>query len=138
MNGESTPLDLSSYGNPVYELSVALHKPTWYGFGLDDTLHEFRKASKAAAVEVFNHISSQSQVPVSELATSYSEILTQKTATAFTDGRTSDDYRKERFGALLKKHGIRVDEDHLFLLAALYKEALANSLKTKAEAMSLL
>lgn len=122
----------------AHELSGALHDHSWFGFDLDDTLHEFRKASKAAAAEVFQYISCHSNIPATELAKSYSEILAQKTASAFTDGRTSDDYRKERFGALLDKHGIDADENVLSSLAALYKKALANALETKAGALTLL
>jgi FMN phosphatase YigB (HAD superfamily) len=138
MDGQLDPPYLSSYDDSMLKLSTALLEHTWYGFDLDDTLHEFRKASNAAAAEVFQHISSHSQVSVTELAASYSEIITQKTATAFTDRRTSDGYRKERFGALLEKHDLQVDENRLILLAALYKEALANALETKAGATTLL
>jgi len=120
------------------ELSAALHEHTWFGLDLDDTLHEFRKASKAAAAKVFHHISRKSQIPVNELAISYSEILTQKTATAFTDGRKSKDYRKERFGALLEKRDLQFDENYLILLAALYKDALESALELKAGTLSLL
>jgi putative hydrolase of the HAD superfamily len=138
IDGQLTPHYLDSCGDSVRTLSAVLHDHSWYGFDLDDTLHEFRKASKAAAVEVFKHISSHSEIPAHELAASYSEILTQKTASAFTDGRTSDDYRKERFGALLEKHGLGADEDRLILLAALYKDELAIALESKAGALTLL
>lgn len=138
IEGQLTPLYLDACSDSVHELSAALHDHNWYGFDLDDTLHEFRKASKAAAVEVFKHISSHSEIPAHELAASYSQILTQKTASAFTDGRTSDDYRKERFGALLEMHGLDADEDRLILLAALYKDELAIALETKAGALTLL
>ena len=138
IDGQLAPLYLDACGNSAHELSVALHAHSWFGFDLDDTLHEFRKASKAAAAEVFTYISRHSEIPTNELADSYSEILSQKTASAFTDGRTSDDYRKERFGALLEKHGLDADEDRLILLAALYKDALASALETKAGALTLL
>jgi putative hydrolase of the HAD superfamily len=127
-----------SRGDSAHDLSAALHDHSWFGFDLDDTLHEFRKASKAAAAEVFKYISSHSNIPATELAKSYSEILARKTASAFTDGRTSDEYRKERFGALLDKHGLDADENVLVILAELYKDALANALETKAGALTLL
>lgn len=129
---------LDSCSDSAHELSAALHTHRWFGFDLDDTLHEFRKASKAAAAEVFKYISCHSDVSATELAKSYSEILAQKTASAFTDGRTSDDYRKERPGALLDKHGLDADENVLVVLVALYKNALANALETKVGALTLL
>lgn len=129
---------LDSCDDSAHDLSAALHDHSWFGFDLDDTLHEFRKASKAAAAEVFKHISRHSNIPATKLARSYSEILAQKTANAFTDGRTSDEYRKERFGALLDKHGLDADENVLVMLAALYEGALAKALETKAGALTLL
>lgn len=138
MDVQPASLSLRSYGDDINELSAALHERTWFGFDLDDTLHEFRKASKAAAAKVFHHISNESRIPVNELAISYSEILTQKTATAFTDGRTSEDYRKERFGAFLENCNLSFDGNYLILLAALYKDALESALETKAGALSLL
>ena len=129
---------LDSCDDSAHDLSAALHDHSWFGFDLDDTLHEFRKASKAAAAKVFKHVSRHSNIPATEIARSYSEILAQKTASAFTDGRTSDDYRKERFGAMLDKHGLDADENVLVMLAALYKDALAKALETKAGALTLL
>jgi hypothetical protein len=49
-----------------------------------------------------------------------------------------DDYRKERFDALLEKHGLDAEEDCLIALAALYKDALSNALGAKAGALTLL
>lgn len=140
MEDQLTPLDLDleSHGTSINDLSAALHSHSWYGFDLDDTLHSFRKASKAAATEVINHISSWSHIPANKLATSYSQILTQNTADAFTDGRTSEDYRKERFAALLQNHGLEADGAHLTLIVALYKDVLANALEPKPGALTLL
>lgn len=138
MDCQLPPLCPDSHGATVNELSAALHSHSWYGFDLDDTLHSFRKAAKAAATEVINHISSWSHIPANKLATSYSQILTQTTANAFTDGRTSEDYRKERFAALLQKHGLEADGTHLNLLAGLYKPVLANALEPKPGALTLL
>ena len=133
-----TPLYLSAYGSSIHDLTASLHAHSWYAFDLDDTLHAFRKASSAAASEVFTHISNHSAIPTTSLATSYSAILAQKTSSAFTDGRTSDDYRKERSGALLQKHDLEADENRLVVFAGLYKDTLANALETKAGALSLL
>lgn len=138
MEGQLTPLDQESRADSVYDLSASLHAHSRYGFDLDDTLHPFRKASQSAATEVINHISSYGHIPANELATSYSEILAQKPASAFTDGRSSDEYRKERFAALLQRHGLAADEAHLVLLAALYKAVLANALEIKPGALTLL
>ncbi|KAL4992574.1 hypothetical protein BDW68DRAFT_172965 [Aspergillus falconensis] len=73
---------------------------TWFGFDLDDTLHEFRKASANASRSVCEAIL--------EAQTAQPGTNTKKTtANVFTDGRTSGDYRRERFFHLLETHSIQ-------------------------------
>ena len=115
-----------------------LHKKTWFGFDLDDTLHEFRKASGAAILTTLSKISSDHKIPINDLQSAYKKVLAQKTAQAFTDGKTSDDYRKERFAAVLENFSIEATTTLLDALAAVYKTELAHSLELKAGAKSLL
>ncbi|CAI7609919.1 unnamed protein product [Penicillium viridicatum] len=80
---------------------------SWFGFDLDDTLHEFRRASANASVRVFETIyASNNKISIEILRNTYQDILRSATANAFTDGRTSSEYRRERFGHLLKAHGL--------------------------------
>ncbi|CDM29482.1 HAD-like domain [Penicillium roqueforti FM164] len=82
----------------------------WFGFDLDDTLHEFRRASANASVRVFETIhASNNKTSVDTLKNTYQDILRNTTANAFTDGRTSSEYRRERFGRLLQTHGLTDD-----------------------------
>ncbi|KAK9318817.1 hypothetical protein V1517DRAFT_359725 [Lipomyces orientalis] len=85
--------------DPVLALLAA--KP-WFGFDLDDTLHEFRKASAHASRSVFEAIQAtypDTNETIDDLEATYRQILRSKTANAFTDGRTSEDYG--RSGSLI-------------------------------------
>lgn len=116
---------------------ILLNK-SWFGFDLDDTLHGFRKASRAASSTVFELISQTCEATIEELRTTYSTILSQKTSNAFADGKSSDIYRKERFSALMKAHSIGFTDTTLDQLAAAYKSSLESSLEIKPGAVSLL
>ena len=108
------------------QMATTLHvlkTKTWFGFDLDDTLHCFRSASSTASLAVFSDIYERHNTPVTALANIYSAILKEKSGSAFTDNRTSTEYEKERFAALLEAcnlpSSIYLDE-----LGALYKTAL--------------
>ncbi|KAB2579110.1 hypothetical protein BFW01_g11481 [Lasiodiplodia theobromae] len=168
-------------------LRTALAPCTTYAFDLDDTLHSFRAASSAAATAVFEYIvastntenptllhqpgdkaAATTTIDVPRLRALYATILKAKTANAFADGatRTSDDYRKERFAALLHAAGLSLADPpspsppsapssspspndatdelelesspYLTALAATYKTALRASLALKPGAAPLL
>lgn len=121
-------------------VQTLLQAKEWVGFDLDDTLHEFRKASTAASLSVFNKIHNDYSVPISALRSSYNTILASKTAGAFSDGKSSTEYRRERFAALLQSQGIQVVglEEYMDSILALYKRSLATSLALKPGALDLL
>jgi putative hydrolase of the HAD superfamily len=122
---------------PEFDLQAALSSKTWFGFDLDDTLHEFRYASGQASLSVFEVISAKYGKSVDDLKVRYQEILRESTAHAFTDGRTSSEYRRERFSRLLQAH--RIDEfediDHLL---EIYQSSLRSNLTLKAGALQVL
>jgi putative hydrolase of the HAD superfamily len=105
-----------------------LSKP-WFGFDLDDTLHEFRKASGAATTVALSHIATQHQILLKDLKATYKKVLARGTWNSFTDGRTSLQYRKERFANLLEMFYIVPTSEFLDILAARYKTALEQSLE---------
>ncbi|BCS30067.1 HAD family hydrolase [Aspergillus puulaauensis] len=117
-----------------------LQAKEWVGFDLDDTLHEFRRASTAASLSAFNQIHNDYSVPISALESSYNTILASKTAGAFSDGKSSTEYRRERFAALLQSQGIQVVglEEYMDSILVLYKRSLATSLTLKPGALDLL
>ncbi|KAL6158118.1 hypothetical protein ACJQWK_07561 [Exserohilum turcicum] len=84
-------------------VSENLKTASWFFFDLDDTLHEFRNASSAAVDAVLQLVIQQQATPerapvtVTDLKAAYLKILKTSTSSAFTDGKTSHEYRAERF-----------------------------------------
>lgn len=115
-----------------------LQSKKYFGFDLDDTLHEFRKASASASSPVFEAIHQHSGISIETLRTTYSEILRSKTASAFTEGKTSTEYRRDRFSRLLQAHGSETSDTILERLLDIYKNSLQAALELKPGALSLL
>jgi putative hydrolase of the HAD superfamily len=115
-----------------------LSSATWVGFDLDDTLHEFRNAPSAASKSVIRTISERYAIPTPLLQQQYAVILREKTSPAFADGRSSHDYRKERFVALFESVEIAPDDEFIQGLLVTYEKSLAASLKLKDGALGLL
>ncbi|KAJ3515261.1 hypothetical protein NM208_g14984 [Fusarium decemcellulare] len=119
------------------KLITALRTKTWFGFDLDDTLHEFRRASRAATTHCLNRIAIKNpQVKLEDLQEQYQAILKQGTAGAFTDGKSSHDYRRERFTATLRH--FELSHDLIEDLLEDYERVLVENLTLKAGALSLL
>ena len=131
-------MDLQSYDTRLTELSQLLKSKTWFAFDLDDTLHSYRKASKAAINATLSIINSKYTIPVHQLGDSYLAILSQSTSHAFTDGKTSFDYRRERFAKLLAHHAIPPDRQILDQMLHTYEAVLDSSLMPKPGALDLL
>lgn len=114
------------------QLREALLEKSWIGFDLDDTLHEFRRASSGATTKVLEQISEQYGTPFPALRQEYGQILRRKTASAFSDGKTSHEYRRERFSLLLGKFFLPLDELFLRQLLEVYETTLVAMLALKA------
>lgn len=124
---------------PNPQLQAILTKK-WFGFDLDDTLHEFRKASTQASIAIFEAIHKTFGVNIDALRATYQEILQISTANAFTDGRTSTDYRRERFTQLLEAILVDdpIDDNYMTHLLDIYQSSLRSHLTLKAGALGLL
>ncbi|KAI0206030.1 HAD-superfamily hydrolase, subfamily IA, variant 1 [Astrocystis sublimbata] len=124
----------------VLRLRESLAGKPWIGFDLDDTLHEFRSASSAASLRVLTTLHERYGVPVPALQSRYAEVLRASTSNAFADGRSSVDYRRERFLAVASHFALPLERDHDFLAQLLrcYESSLQESLKLKSGALSLL
>ncbi|KAF1988279.1 Haloacid dehalogenase-like hydrolase [Aulographum hederae CBS 113979] len=129
---------LRCWQHDVDRLRAILAEKSWFGFDLDDTLHEFRKASGVATSAVLEEISRKSGIALPQLKEEYAKVLKEKTANAFSDGKTSFDYRKERFTAVLTHFSLPTDEHFLTTLLQLYEETLTTSLELKSGALALL
>lgn len=122
----------------IMTLKEVLLAKIWFEIDLDDTLHEFRKASAAAIATVFLIIQSQDGVETPLLQSSYGQILRPATSSAFTDGKTSTEYRKERFSALLDEFQVEYSDEFINALAEQYKSSLRSALTLKPGALELL
>jgi putative hydrolase of the HAD superfamily len=125
-------------GEEVAKLRQILLEKPWFAFDLDDTLHEFRKASGKATSAALRRIEEAYDVSLKSLKAAYSSILSRSTANAFTDGKTSNDYRKERFAAVPNEFALDFSEEFLVGLVEAYKSALEEALEAKCGAMDLL
>lgn len=119
-------------------IKAALAAKPWFGFDLDDTLHEFSRASSAATAKTLEQISRHHGVPMTSLWEKYSEILRDKTLGSFSDGKTSFEYRRDRFGSLMVHFSLAPDAEFLSQLLEVYEITLKDSLRLKDGALELL
>ncbi|UPK97393.1 hypothetical protein LCI18_008328 [Fusarium solani-melongenae] len=127
----------SSFEPDQKKLLETLQTKTWFGFDLDDTLHEFRRASRAAVAHCLTRISNENpHIKIEKLQEQYQIILKQGTASAFTDGKTSHDYRRERFSGTLSH--FELNHDSIEELLQDYERVLVENLTLKPGAFLLL
>jgi putative hydrolase of the HAD superfamily len=122
-------------------------KATWFFFDLDDTLHEFRKASSAAVDATLhlileqhvNHkISSGKPPTIADLKAEYINISRTSTSAAFVDGKTSHEYRAERFQSVMDVFGISFRKQQMQTLLHTYETTINQNLQLKEDAILLL
>ncbi|KAI0141966.1 Haloacid dehalogenase-like hydrolase [Pestalotiopsis sp. NC0098] len=129
---------LGLWHDDVQRLRTMLAEKTWFGFDLDDTLHEFRRSSGAATQRTLETISKRYGTPMSLLEGQYSAILKRRTANAFSDGKTSFGYRRQRFASLLDDFELPYSSGFLYQLLDTYESILKASLELKCGALELL
>lgn len=111
----------------LHKLRSAKH----FLFDLDDTLHSLRAASSTATKAVLTVFQEQNNIPLKSLEASYKTILTHSTASAFVEGKTSHQYRAERFQQLARGHNIPLPPEKLQEQVNLYERVLMQSLELK-------
>ncbi|CAD6592125.1 MAG: hypothetical protein ASARMPRED_006038 [Alectoria sarmentosa] len=131
-------LYLPCWQNDVLRLRAILAEKTWIGFDLDDTLHEFHRSSEKAINKTLEKIFQRYGTPMFALKGEYSRVLKAKTANAFSDGKTSFDYRRERFASILTHFSMPQDELFMTELLDSYESTLMASLELKCGALDLL
>ncbi|KAK8878800.1 Glyceraldehyde 3-phosphate phosphatase [Apiospora arundinis] len=115
-----------------------LVEKSWIAFDLDDTLHEFRRASSKATAKVLVTMRDQFALSLSDLEAAYAEVLRQSSSNAFSDGRTSHEYRKDRFLAVADHFSLSPEAEFITHLLRLYEETLNDALELKSGALELL
>ncbi|KAI1735413.1 HAD-superfamily hydrolase, subfamily IA, variant 1 [Xylaria scruposa] len=140
MEGSLGHLRLPRWQDRICQLKDSLAEKQWIGFDLDDTLHEFRRASSAASNKVLEAMHERYGIPLDALRSQYGEVLRTSTSNAFTDGKSSSDYRRERFLAVASGFSLPLEHDTPFLshLLHLYETSLEESLELKSGALNLL
>ena len=131
-------LYLRCWQDDVLRLRDLLAEKSWIGFDLDDTLHEFRRSSGTATDKVLEKISERYGTSILALKGEYSRVLKAKTANAFSDGKTSFDYRRERFASVLAHFFLPQDDQFMAELLESYEATLMTSLELKCGALDLL
>ncbi len=91
----------------VYHLVVAPKKLKAIYLDMDNTLHSFSQSSGKAMSEVYNLVQSRYNVPIEKLKDVYKRIMQRTEENAFFDGRTSTEYRTERFTDMLRTSGVK-------------------------------
>ncbi|WQF87915.1 Putative phosphoglycolate phosphatase-like, domain 2, HAD superfamily [Colletotrichum destructivum] len=129
---------LGCWRDKVDQLRAMLSEKTWFGFDLDDTLHEFRLASSTATNKALEVLSQSYGTSLEVLKKEYSCILRSKTSNAFSDGKTSFEYRRERFTLLFERISQTPSPTFLTSLLEIYEKILMDSLQLKCGAISLL
>ncbi len=128
---------LSFWAESSNRLRSIIISKSWVAFDLDNTLHNFTRASKRAANEVLNFIAQMQQTPLKELKQRYSEILRYHLGEAMSDGHTTAADQKQRFAALLSHFSLPTD-GFLNRITLLYDIVQMDSLEINCGAAALL
>ena len=112
----------------------------WIWFDLDDTLHDFTSASGVATNTVLRMLSEKALILLDVVEANYKEVLRIQSQASFTDGRTSHEYRYERFMAAIKTSSLNGDILHEIVSHAVnqYEMIFMAGLKLKPHAVELL
>jgi putative hydrolase of the HAD superfamily len=129
---------MQCWQDDILRLRAIFTEKTWFGFDLDDTLHEFRRSSGTATNKVLEEISERYGTPIAALKDEYSRVLKEKTSDAFSDGKTSFDYRRERFALVLAYFSLPQNDQFMTQLLESYEATLMASLELKCGALGLL
>lgn len=131
-------LYLRNWQSEIKNVRDRLLRAKWFAFDLDDTLHEFRRASTAAIDAVFRAIisdpppSDKQTLTFEALKSAYATVLASKTASAFVDGKTSHEYRADRIRATLTALSIEnTSPEQIATWTAHYETALVQNHELK-------
>lgn len=105
----------------------------WVWFDLDDTLHDFTTAAKKATTEVFDLLSSETGIPLANVQQNYRVALQKHNAIEFADGRSSREYRSERFLGAIGLPAVENEATRALIEEALsiYERVFMGSLQLK-------
>lgn len=113
-----------------------MNRHAWIVFDFDDTLHDFSSASTAAVKQCMEYIATENPGhTVDRLTDTYRRIF-NIFVTAFTDGRSSHEYRLERMHILLETFGLH--SPTATACANMYEQCIRRELAPASGALELL
>lgn len=113
---------------------TSLHNIKIVSFDLDETLHNFKESMHIAIDKTLEYLAGYVDVNAKELAVRYREILRTAQNKNFVENKTSFEYRKDRFKALLKGLKLKeniVEENLLNEAVGLYNTTILSNLRIK-------
>ena len=109
----------------------------WIAFDLDDTLHEFSLASRAAMEMVYDYLHEEFGLYHDDMRDAYGAILKEGQMNHFVDDIPSEVYRHQRFEKLFDRFSI-LPHIHVDECLRVYDDSLAQVLTLKDGALELL
>lgn len=109
----------------------------WVAFDLDDTLHEFSLASRAAMEMVYDYLHEEFGLYHDDMRSAYGAILKEGQSTHFVEDVPSVFYRRQRFEKLFDRFSI-LPHIHLDQCLNVYDDSLSQVLTLKEGALEIL
>lgn len=109
----------------------------WIAFDLDDTLHEFTFASRAAMEMVYDYLHEEFGLYHDDMRPAYSAILKEGQMNHFVDNIPSEVYRRQRFEKLFDRFSV-LPHIHVDECLKIYDESLSEVLTLKEGALDVL
>lgn len=88
---------------------------SWIWFDLDDTLHDMTSAVETASLSALKKIIDKTGISAAQVINNWNEAYDRQRKAEFSDGRSSNENRRERFGVAMKGHGLPRIESDIFL-----------------------
>ena len=92
------------------------------GVDLDNTLHDFKSASRVAMKAIYAYLEKKAKVDLPQLDETYKKILKEAESNGFTENISRTEYRKRRFTKLLEES--EVSPEYVEDLLKIYEDNL--------------
>jgi putative hydrolase of the HAD superfamily len=112
----------------------------WIWFDLDDTLHDYTYVGGQARSAILGFISQKARLPIEIVEQDYRKVFLAHNKLEYIDGRSSKDYRSERFAAAVASSLLGLQERQKVIDEALvlYEAVYMDNLRLKPGAVELI
>ena len=97
------------------------------GVDLDNTLHDFKSASRVAMKAIYAYLEKKAKVDLPQLDETYKKILKEAESNGFTENISRTEYRKRRFTKLLEES--EVSPEYVEDLLKIYEDKFIENLR---------